>query len=135
MSPWGQPCPAFKPPDVVQAQKSAFKDILTEAVFTIYPPVEVQRQFGKNPLEKGDFALAAECLLGPVQENRRPRMHRWIDIAEVPLVRGELAARMEVVHPKHQIELVLGEIDIDCRKGDRMKRQVPGGIPRIFPLI
>ena len=42
---------------------------------------------------------------------------------------------MQVSLAEQQVELLLGEIDVDGRQGKRMERQVPGGEPRIFPLV
>jgi len=36
---------------------------------------------------------------------------------------------------EQQIELVLGEINVDGRRGKRVKGQIPGGEPRIFPFV
>ena len=42
---------------------------------------------------------------------------------------------MQVELAEQQIELLLGEVDVDGRQGKRVERQVPGGKPRIFPLV
>jgi len=42
---------------------------------------------------------------------------------------------MQEMPDKQEVELLLGEIDIDRREGDRMKSQIPGGEPRIFPFV
>ena len=42
---------------------------------------------------------------------------------------------MQVHLAKQQIELLLGEIDVDGRQGERVKGEVPGGEPGIFPLV
>ena len=62
-------------------------------------------------------------------------MHRRIDVAEVPLVGGNLTARMQVALAQHQIELPLAEVLVDQRQRQHVKRQVPRGVPRIFPLV
>jgi hypothetical protein len=36
---------------------------------------------------------------------------------------------------RQQQQLVLGEARIDQRQGDGMKRQVPGGVPWVFPFV
>ena len=62
-------------------------------------------------------------------------MHGWIHIAEVPLVGRDLAVGVDVPLREHQVELLLGEVDVDRREGDRMERQVPCGVPRILPFV
>ena len=62
-------------------------------------------------------------------------MHRRIDVAEVPLVGGNLPARVEIEAAQHQQQLLLGEIEIHQRQGNRVEGQIPGRIPRILPLV
>src|SRR5688572_30156468 len=42
---------------------------------------------------------------------------------------------MHVPLPRHQQQLFLGEIRIDQGKCNAMKGEIPGGIPRVFPLV
>ena len=42
---------------------------------------------------------------------------------------------MQVHLAKQQVELLLGEIDVDGRQGKRMESQVPSSKPGIFPLV
>jgi hypothetical protein len=37
--------------------------------------------------------------------------------------------------PQHQQELILGEVKINECKSDCVKRQIPGGVPGVLPLI
>ncbi len=62
-------------------------------------------------------------------------MHRRIDIAEVPLVGGNLPIGVGIETAQHQQQLLLGEIKIHQRQGDRVEGQVPGRIPRVLPLV
>ena len=55
--------------------------------------------------------------------------------AEVPLVRGELAVGMHVPLAPELDELALGEARIDQGRGDAMEGQVPGGEPRVLPIV
>ena len=68
-------------------------------------------------------------------EQRRPGVHRWIDVAEVPLVGGNLPARVDVQTAEHQQQLVLGEIEVHHRQRDGVKGKVPRRIPGVFPLV
>ena len=80
-------------------------------------------------------AFAPKRLFHPVKEDRGPSVHRRIHVAEIPLVRGNLPAGMQIDLAQHQIELALRKIDINGRKNDRVKGQIPGCVPRILPFI
>ena len=62
-------------------------------------------------------------------------MHRRIHIAEVPLVGGNLPIGVGIETAQHQQQLLLGEIEVHQRQGDRVEGQVPGRIPRVLPLV
>ena len=80
-------------------------------------------------------ALAADLGLALVDEQRRPGGHGRVDVAEVPLVGGDLAVGMHVAGREQQLDLLLGEVDVDQRQRRAMERQVPGREPRILPLV
>ena len=92
-------------------------------------------QLSKRPLEKLQIACAFECLLRPVQEDRGPGMHGRVYVAEVPLVGRNLTGRMQEKLLQHQVELFFREIHIDGGERDSVEGQIPGGKPRIFPLV
>ena len=58
-----------------------------------------------------------------------------IDVAEGPLVGGNLPVRMHVPLAQHKQELVLGEPGVDQAEADAVEGQVPGGVPGILPLV
>ena len=62
-------------------------------------------------------------------------MHRRVHVAEVPLIGGHLAGRVKVVPRQHQVNLALREGGVDHGERDAMERQVPGGVPRVLPLV
>ena len=62
-------------------------------------------------------------------------MHRRIDVAECPLVGGQLSVRMHVPFAGQQHELGLGEIGVDQCERHAMKGQIPRGVPRILPFV
>src|SRR6516225_4691947 len=74
-------------------------------------------------------------LLHPIDKDRRPGLYRRVDIAEVPLIGRDLSGRMQKKVAEQQIELLLGEVDVDARQCQRVKGQVPGGEPGVFPLV
>ena len=84
--------------DVVEPEEPAFEDVLAVAILAIHPPREVEQQRMKGALQPLDVAAAAaRGRLEAVREDRRPRVHRRIDVAEVPFVRRQLTVRMQVV--------------------------------------
>ena len=62
-------------------------------------------------------------------------MHRRIDIAEIPLIRRNLAARVDVEAAQHQPQLLLCEVEVHHGERHRVEGEVPGGIPRVLPLV
>ena len=62
-------------------------------------------------------------------------MDGWIDVSERPLVRRKLSVRMHVPLSAQEKQLGLCEIWIDSRQRDAVKREVPGRVPRILPLV
>jgi hypothetical protein len=74
-------------------------------------------------------------LFGPIQKNRCKGLYRRVDVAEIPLIGGDLAGRMEIDLVEQQVELLLGEIHVDEGQSKCMKREVPGSKPRVFPLV
>ena len=104
---------AVEDADVVEAEEAALEHVAPGRVLAVDPPREVDEQLLEGALQPGDVALAALFELGLVDEQRRPGVHRRVDVAEVPLVRRQLAARVQVQLAQHQLELRLGEVDVD----------------------
>src|SRR5580704_16549530 len=117
---------AVKDADVIQSEKAAFKDVLAVAILAVYPPGEVEDQLVEDGLEESDIAVAAHLSLKGVNEIGGPRMHRRIYVAEVPLIRGNLSTWMQVDCFGHQLQLLLGEIEIDQGERQRVEGEVPG---------
>src|SRR5262249_5577991 len=82
--------------DVIESQKSAFKNIVSQFVFTVHPPGKVHQQLLKLAFQKLTITLAPEGFLEEIDLPDRLAMHRRIDIAEVPLVGGNLSVGMEI---------------------------------------
>ena len=108
---------------------------LLPCVLAVDPPGEVQQQLVEDALEELDVALAGRALLDRVDEQRGPGVHGRVDVAEVPLVGGDLAVGVQVALAQHQFELLLGEVGIDQRPGQAVEGQVPGGEPGVLPLV
>ena len=135
MAAGGQRGAAVEDADVVEAEEAALEDVLAEPVLAVHPPGEVQEQLVERRLEEIHVRLAAQGLLGAVQEERRKGVDRGIHVAEVPLVGGHLAAGVQVDAFEHQFHLLLGEVGVDDRERERVEGQVPGRVPGVLPLV
>src|ERR1700720_2663026 len=62
-------------------------------------------------------------------------MNRRIQIRELPLVSRNLTVRMLKLFKQQEPQLLLRELRINERERDAMKGQIPGGEPRILPLV
>src|SRR5512135_3535075 len=62
-------------------------------------------------------------------------MYRRIDIAEVPLISGNLATGMQIEVIQDQLKLLLGKIEVHHRQWYAVEGEVPNRIPGIFPLV
>ena len=131
----GQRRAAVEDADVVEAEEAALEDVLAEPVLAVHPPGEVEQELVEGRLEEIDIGLAAQGLLGAVQEQGRPGVDRRVHVAEVPLVGGELAAGVEVQPAEHQVQLLLGEVGVDDRERQRVEGEVPGRVPGVLPLV
>ncbi len=130
----GQLGAAVEYADVVQAQEAAGENVAALRVLAVHPPVEVEHQALKRALQERDV-LPAEVLLDFVEEERRPRVHRGVHVAEVPLIGGHLPIGVAVQAAEHEQELLLGEVEVDQRQRQRVERQVPRRVPGVLPLV
>ena len=126
---------AVEDADVVEAEEAPLEDVLAEAVLAVHPPGEVQQELIERPLEEIQVYFAAPGLLGAMEKQGRPGVHRGVDVAEVPLVGGHLAAGVQVDSAKHQFHLLLGEVGVDDGERQRVEGQVPGRVPGVLPLV
>ena len=120
--------------DVVEAEEAAREDVAALRILAVHPPVEVEHQAVERALQEREV-LAAEVSLHLVQVQGRPGVDGGIHVAEVPLVRRDLPVRMGVETPQHQQELLLREVEVDEPEGEGVEGEVPGGIPRVLPLV
>jgi len=132
----GQRDVAVEDADVVQPEEAALEDVPLTRVFAVRPPCVVQQQLVEDAFEEDQVSIAAT--LPPVDLEDAPGgpcVNRRIDIAERPLVRRELPVWVHVPLAREQRELVLCELRVDQSERHAVKRQVPGGVPRVFPFV
>src|SRR6516162_2822944 len=121
--------------DIIEAEKPAFKKAPAKAVLAIDPPAEICGEPAEHPLQKVEIGSAAERLLHAVEENRRPGLYRRVDVAEIPLIGRDLTGRVQINLAQKQVELLLGEIDIDGQQRELVKAMVPGGALLFHPQV
>src|SRR6185369_6912327 len=103
-------CTAIENTDVIEAEKTALKDVHAISVFPIDPPGEIQQQLLEDPLEENRIAHSTSLLLDLVNAPRGPGVNWRIHIAKRPLVCRQLSVRMHVPLAQHQDELVLRKL-------------------------
>ena len=89
----------------------------------------------EHALEERAVARSRLRLLDLVDAQGRPGVDGRVHVAEVPLVRRDLAVGVHVPLAQHQHELVLGESGVDEGQDHAVKRQIPGGEPRELPGV
>ena len=120
--------------DVIEAEKSTRENITSLRIFAIHPPVEVQHQSLEAPLQEPEVG-PTQVPFYVVEEQCRPGVNWWINVAEVPFVCRNLPVGMGVKTAQHKQQLFFGEVEIDQRKRDGVKSQIPSRIPGILPLV
>src|SRR5215469_4930018 len=122
--------------DVVEPQKAALEDVAPLGILAVYPPGEIEHELVEHTLEEHEIALITALLAVDLEHSpRSPRVHRRVDIAEGPLVSRDLAVWVHVPLARQQHELRLGELGIEMRERNAVKRQIPGGVPRVLPFV
>jgi hypothetical protein len=89
----------------------------------------------ESRLQERQVDLTAQRLFITSEKERGPGMDRRVHIAKVPLVGRDLTVGMEIEPGEHEVELLLGEVGVDGRQRDGVKRQIPSGIPGVLPLV
>ena len=93
--------------------------------FTQHPKFEVS--LPKTRLRNSRSVLPRATPGRCDRERSCPAMYRRIDVAEAPLANRNLPGRMQENPRQQQVELPLGQVDIDGGERNRVKRQIPGG--------
>ena len=131
----GQRRRAVEDADVVEPEEAALEEVAAVGVLAVDPPGEVGQQALEDAGQELAIALAADLGLALVDPQRRPRRHRRVDVAEVPLVGRDLAVRVQVARVQEQLDLLLGEVDVDQRQRRAVEGEVPGREPGVLPLV
>ena len=66
---------------------------------------------------------------------RRPGVDGRVDVAERPLVGGQLSVRVHVPLAAHQHQLILGERGIHMGERDAVEGEIPCRIPGVLPRV
>ena len=117
--------------DVVQAHEAALEQVVPAVVLVVDPPGEVDQQLVEDPGQEGEVGAAVDL----EHPQRRPGVHRRVDVGEVPLVGRDLPVRVHVPLAQQQHELRLGERRVDVRDRHAVEGQVPGREPRVLPRV
>ncbi len=133
--PAGERRRAVEDADVVEAEEAALEDVAPLGVLAVHPPREVQHQLVEDALEKAAIAPPRHAPLDLIDALARPRVDGWVHVTEGPLVRGELPVRVHVPLAREQGELLLGELGVEERDGDGVKREIPRRVPGVLPLV
>src|SRR5262249_58617331 len=111
--------------DVVEPEKSAFKDVVAFAVDPVHPPRKIHEQLVKTSLEKLRIALAGALLFELEDAPASPRMNRRGHVGEFPLVRRDLAVRMLELFEQEDPEILFCELGVDERGWGGMQSKIP----------
>src|SRR5262249_39352771 len=101
---------AIEDADVVQAEKAALEYAASGGVLAVDPPGEVDQQLVVDVAQEFEIGVAAAPSVQLVEEIRGPGMNGRIDVAEVPFVRRQLAARVQVALLQQKQQLLLREV-------------------------
>jgi hypothetical protein len=83
---------------VVQSQKSTLKQIIAAFVFAVYPPSEVDQQFGKGVFKEFDIPdTVVPFAIAGVNFPSGKGMYRWIYIAKVSFIGRNLPVGVQVI--------------------------------------
>ena len=116
-------------------RKPPWKTLLPSTSLRLTHHVKFSSSLWKHALQERRVRLAGLARVDLVHPPRCPRVNRWVDVPEGPLIGRELAVGVHVPLAGHQPQLPLGELGVDHGQRNAVKRQVPGGVPRVLPGI
>mmetsp|Transcript_25840 Transcript_25840/g.42091 ORF Transcript_25840/g.42091 Transcript_25840/m.42091 type:complete len:226 (-) Transcript_25840:354-1031(-) len=122
--------------NVVQTQKSSLKNIPPFRIFSIHPPLKVQHHLVEELFQKAQVSnISTGFAIHLKDAPNSPRVHGGIDIIEVPFIGWKLPIGVHKPLGCQEPQLLLGKTRIHQSQRQAMKRQIPGGIPGIFPFV
>ncbi len=89
----------------------------------------------EDPLQERVVGPPGQLAVDLEDAQRRPGVHRRVDVAEGPFVGGQLAVGVHVPLARQQHQLLLGRGRIQPRQRQAVERKVPGRIPGILPGV
>ena len=99
--------------DIVEAEEAALEHVVAVAVDFIDPVREVDQELVEAALEPLTVGVAVADPIHVVNPPHRPRVDRRVEVAELPLVGGQLPAGVLKLLEQQQPELILGELRVD----------------------
>src|SRR5713226_10471243 len=114
-----------KDSNVVEAEKSALKNVCSVGILAVHPPGKIQEQLVKDFFEESTVGYTAHAPLDFVDAPGGPCMNGRIHIAKGPFIGRQLTIRMHIPFAQKKNELLLGKIRIDQSERNAVKRQVP----------
>src|SRR5262249_19037511 len=108
----GQALTAIDDGDVVESEEATFEDIVALAVDLVHPPCEVDEKFVETLLQKLLVADTVTFQISVVDAPDRPRMHRRIQIGELPFVRRNLSVGVLELLEQHHPQVFFRELRI-----------------------
>ena len=122
-------------PMLSRPRKPPWKMFIPSASFRLTHQVKFSSSLWKTR-SRNFTSPAPRCLLiDLVDAPRGPGVHRRVDVAERPLVRGKLPVRVHVPFAQQQHQLLLRELGVDEGQRDAVERQIPGRVPGVLPLV
>src|SRR5581483_3799354 len=97
----GQRSAAVEDADVVEAEEAAAEDVVAGGVLAVHPPGEIEAELLEGLSQELEVAGAVALLIDLVDEVGGPGVDGRVDVAEVPLIGGELAGGVQVVLAEH----------------------------------
>src|SRR5439155_416490 len=80
--------------DVVEAEETAFKNVVALAIDLVDPPREMDEQFVETAFEERSIRLTGANAIHVVDAPHSPRVNRRIQVGELPFISGYLAIGM-----------------------------------------
>lgn len=121
--------------DVVETQESTLEHVVAVGILSVDPPGKVEEELLEDPLEEVEILASEQLSLDLEHSERRPRVDGRVDVAKVPLVRGQGTVGLHVPLSGHEVELLLRKRRVDHGERDTVEGRVPRSEPGVLPLV